>query len=830
MKRALIYIALVMTVMSCQMFREDIQPLSSSQLTFTFDVSYPDLTPVTKTLANTPNDINNLYVAAFDEAGFLTDFQHATCPDGYPTVNGEAGKKKYQVTLNVTDNKRVLHFIAMNGQMSMSYSDDETKIASLMTSDNKDVYWQKVNLDYIPSKIDSLPAAQKASLSNVSLIRNFAKFVITNTASNFVLKEAKVYNVPEKGYYAPYIKSSGKYVDNYGLKTVDALASEGYFGSAPATASRSVATNADYAAKKKTAVGGVVEDYTYEMEKPNGDPAFIIIGGDYTPDGSTTSTFCYYKLNLFNDDSEGYAILRNFVYNVRTVVIKSKGYSTVEEAAASAGSGDISSITAVESLTQVSNGQCQLYVQYTDTLVISNDPITVKFKYIPDLSNGRVDNSKVTLSLDPASVLGEAITSYSRGSRDGDYQIVNITPAAPKDYLLSQKLRLTGTTTSSEGYTLTIQRTVNVVVSKRLEMSISCPEEVAATMGTPVDVTIKLPANMPKFIFPLPIDIEDTFHSLTPVAGADLPLEIGKSLLPGNTTNPGYHFVRTITWDEYNNSSSLEFVCHFKTNVNESSTQIYAFNKYFNSPNCKFRNPGGYRVKLYFNQGSVGIINDETYSGQTVKGAPSGATVTYSSSNPDVASVNASTGAITLGSGYGTTTITATSAATGSYMSGSAYYTISRVLRFKKYTQDIADHNVDEYLIVSNGYALRRNNTTMESVAVDVDGDYIYLEESPDRMLWRWYGSYFSMGGSTPSHYFGVMYSSGGYGGGSYRATISTSQSFESMTMDTSNGYYRSTNRLGSGYDSNYRYVYRANNGWTISTSNKDHTYVYVKQ
>lgn len=56
---------------------------------------------------------------------------------------------------------------------------------------------------------------------------------------------------------------------------------------------------------------------------------------------------------------------------------------------------------------------------------------------------------------------------------------------------------------------------------------------------------------------------------------------------------------------------------------------------------------------------------------------PNGLTVSYSSSNTSVASVNSSTGAITIGTTEGTTTITASSEETEDYAAGTASYTIT---------------------------------------------------------------------------------------------------------------------------------------------------------
>lgn len=77
---------------------------------------------------------------------------------------------------------------------------------------------------------------------------------------------------------------------------------------------------------------------------------------------------------------------------------------------------------------------------------------------------------------------------------------------------------------------------------------------------------------------------------------------------------------------------------------------------------------------LSFDTPSYSFNVGDTFEGQPVNGAKT--TVTYTSSNTDVATVNATSGAITLGNTVGSTVITATAAEDDSYESAIATYTI----------------------------------------------------------------------------------------------------------------------------------------------------------
>ena len=81
------------------------------------------------------------------------------------------------------------------------------------------------------------------------------------------------------------------------------------------------------------------------------------------------------------------------------------------------------------------------------------------------------------------------------------------------------------------------------------------------------------------------------------------------------------------------------------------------------------------KVTLSFDKPTVTAMMEENFETPTLTTDPTGLSVTYSSSDPSVASVNASTGAVTLLSA-GTTTITATFAGNTNYSAGSASYTL----------------------------------------------------------------------------------------------------------------------------------------------------------
>ena len=102
----------------------------------------------------------------------------------------------------------------------------------------------------------------------------------------------------------------------------------------------------------------------------------------------------------------------------------------------------------------------------------------------------------------------------------------------------------------------------------------------------------------------------------------------------------------------------------------------------------------------------------DSFAGQTVSGAMT--TVTYASNNEDVATVDPSTGKVTLGTTAGTAIITATAAAETGYMSASATYKIT----VKGTATTTGSGTEDDPYTVEDAIALGEANATSDKVWV----------------------------------------------------------------------------------------------------------------
>lgn len=115
-----------------------------------------------------------------------------------------------------------------------------------------------------------------------------------------------------------------------------------------------------------------------------------------------------------------------------------------------------------------------------------------------------------------------------------------------------------------------------------------------------MDVRTTIPVGLPESIFPLVFDIEVVKKSLTPRAGAYLPVTSGKSY--SGSGKATYMFQRTLTYSEYvsltPSDSKVTFSSLFKSNIAASASEVYVANPYFNTGSASFTN---YHVAKFSN-------------------------------------------------------------------------------------------------------------------------------------------------------------------------------------------------------------------------------------
>ena len=330
-----------------------------------------------RAFGNEDHNFTVLYLALFEQISdgnyYLKDFITAN------KVNGA-----FAVNLPKTANPCRLHFIANYPGLSMGFNEEGQLMGLLETLNQEgghDVFWNYVSLD-------GIGVNNQTSLSlSVSLLRNYVQVRFDATNSTFTdldnttndtgLTEVQyaIFNVPTKGTVAAYNPSLenkfANFVDGSGLRTYDALTSDGYEGNEPYDDGTFLGNNNPETIQNTARYWNNLNGPFYMYERSNKQASAskktcMIIRGKY----NGASSYTYYKLDFVYNDANTqskvyYNLLRNFIYTMRVTSVTGEGYSSVAEAISQPACNNISGDAVVADYTNISNGTSQLFVSST---------------------------------------------------------------------------------------------------------------------------------------------------------------------------------------------------------------------------------------------------------------------------------------------------------------------------------------------------------------------------------------------------------------------------------------------------------------------------------
>ena len=485
MMRKLLYILTLLMAVACVNGPlEDVDSALQTgdpkiEIDFTVQVNDPSV--ATKALGQKPN-LRNLMVAVFDASGYLLEYTYAT---EITLATENATSYKYKVAITQSDDPRIIHFIG-NAPDKLTFGVEETVLAEVTSSigkyDDDGIYWCRREIPQISgtnsggamaladddpmevaSPIYQADLQTRAYFSNVGLIRNFSQIELKSTSEDFVLEKYYVVGTPKEGLAAAYNYSTGKFVNYYkeativggedagytynlgDAKTYAEIIEEGYDANVLPTATRF--TLAEWTTESNWVNNGA-SAFVYECEKPlrAEDAVYIIAYGTYTKENKPY----YYKIDL--RDANGYfPIIRNFKYTVDIREVTRPGYDTPEKAAASAGSGDISTSLETKSLAYISDGVASLEVEYVEKYIVTPDDVTLKYEFLEDVNTSTPGSpSNMWLVVNEYGATGAAIAaingnSYTVGDKISIGQnpgTITITPTSLTDVPKSQTLTI----------------------------------------------------------------------------------------------------------------------------------------------------------------------------------------------------------------------------------------------------------------------------------------------------------------------------------------------------------------------------------------------------
>lgn len=601
-----------------------------------FTATIPGVEPSTKAMDHLP-DIHSFHLVVFDKNGMFVEVAEAEIV-GYPIMsNGRDYEQQFKVVLTLSDQPRIIHFIANCPVDQIAYGHEASIIGNMYVENGATAYWSRAEVPHIQvvDKVyDENTDAEhfhpcehlEHHLEHVHLLRNFAEILVedeTGDTDPFQMMGFSVYNTIDKGTVAPYNNKSQDFqcfVDeeeaakgNEVIYDYDELMQlaypyEGHALSSALLNQNMPKRNDDYIwyGPDMTNPNKEQEHFfmyerkvsirTDEEDKWRESPPHVIVKAMYNNEE------CYYKFDLVYNivengvvtDIKYYHILRNFLYRFKIKNVHSKGYATPEEAIKGITSNNLSGSTTTSGLKEVAVGQNRISVSYTDTTVVNSGPINFRYKYEPNYATSKtVANSSEYVTL--VDVNGDVISSHTVANGDisgGDWDgfrnvVLNI--AEPGNTIIEQIF-----TVRPQDYQLV--RKIRVILRKKLKMIVDCLPRIKSGIDVPQEVQIKIQPGLTSDMFPLQLAIETQNLSLSPDASKNsIPVQPGKSTIPSKNGKDSFYYIYTIdSYDDYNDvekyprdENNYRIInTYWRTSCVANASTVYVTNKYFDTENA----------------------------------------------------------------------------------------------------------------------------------------------------------------------------------------------------------------------------------------------------
>ena len=391
--------------------------------------------------------------------------------------------------------------------------------------------------------------------------------------------------------------------------------------------------------------------YLYERAKPrSGERATRVL--IHAKHGS--EDWKYYALDMVDSNKEPMAYLRNFTYTlVVSGLATGTGDESIAKAAVSTGA-DVSADPRTNDLTEVSDGIGLITVSYIDTTAIAPGNYSVMYRFVPDVSSGTEQNNPsssdnpvgVSLQFGYNNGVDGFVegTNSANGSAFASNPEIELAAGSARLYVRSGngwaaatasqiadssiekwgRINYTTTTTDKNGadaldangyYAMGFTKTIRVVCTKadggslyrdvqinltpRRNMIVQCLDKyIIEETGAAETVRIFIPNDITRSMFPLEFKLQAAASSLNPRDGDNLPVSSGKSIVPGESSQSVFYFIKTLTRQDYNDARDTTiggvqmkyFDCKFKSSMAASATTVYVANEYFNTDSGSFDN------------------------------------------------------------------------------------------------------------------------------------------------------------------------------------------------------------------------------------------------
>lgn len=573
--------------------------VSGDKIEVDISLNIADISPArSRAFSDTPDYSNlKLYVLEFELRG--DDPIGNPMSHNYNLEEGEITEEKvnadgdihFKITLAKTDQPRVLHFIAVPAgtDLQIGSQNEGLLIPSLSVDNETPAYWHRMEFPRgygtYDAKEEFTPHGDlETRLEHIPMLCNFARITMAvniETGGNaFTLEGFDVINLPAKGTVAPWNSVAGKFPDFVSGNSLVPYAtiSAAYSGYWPFDPTADIANTDPVESRFTTA-----PKYLYERPHSSLYNPVIIMKGH--KDGGSTM---YYKLDMGAKNSQMlfdfYNILRNFSYDITVTKVEADGYATAQEALDGVVYNNLSFDVNTRQMQTISDGTNMIGVNGT-TFVVTNDNETVikflyRFKTNIDNNGGTVNNDTVAAENGGRIafkdlVTGEAIEKIEHAAKDDDdgWREITITTYPPTGERKAQDFIIYDTETG-------LGRTIRIVVRNPWEyidptlygvnydtydQYLTAQSEYgqwknvvsSLSTGQPLTIGFKLANDIPEALFPLKFEFEANPQNIMNNPVGNLLVNTSMSLFNTITRNT-IHYVKTVTWVDYNTELSAD--------------------------------------------------------------------------------------------------------------------------------------------------------------------------------------------------------------------------------------------------------------------------------
>lgn len=615
-----------------------------------FTATIPSSGPATKAMDHEP-DIHSFHLVIFDENGMFVEVAQAELVgDAVMDENSREYKQQFKVVVTLSDQPRIIHFIANCPVDQIAYGHEASIIGNMYVENGETAYWSRAEVPHIQvvdEVYDSGTETEhfhpcehlKDHLEHVHLLRNFAEILVedhTGDTDPFKLMGFSVYNTIDRGTVAPYNNKNQEFqcfvdeeeaaagrevIYDYdelmglpfpyeGHALSSALLNQNmptrdgeYIWYGPDLTNPSKEQEHFFMYERKVSVR------TDEEDKWRESPPHVIVKAKYGEQE------CYYKFdlvyNIIGKDPDGndivtdikyFHILRNFLYHFQIKNVHSPGYKTVEEAIKGITSNNLAGSTTTSGLKEVAVGMNRISVSFTDTTIVNSGPVHFRYKYEPnyDQADATPENSSPYVNLldadgNPLAANGDVIESHAVAGKDiqggelDGYRDVVFNIKEPGDQIMEQVV-----TVKPQDVQLT--RRIRFILRKKLKMTVECEPRIKSGINVEQYVKIRIQPGLTEDMFPLHLAIETEDLSLSPDAEKNsIPVVTGKSTISSKNGKKSFYFDYVIeSYDDYNNSELFPrdednyriINTYWRTSCMDNASTVYVTNKYFDTENA----------------------------------------------------------------------------------------------------------------------------------------------------------------------------------------------------------------------------------------------------